>query len=92
MKVKQLRNNVTEICKCGNDLVVLYSYETPVAYKVWVPQINQNNLYDYNYYKVDKFYSKTTSRHISDWLKNDNWSGVVDVVSEEEILNKIKEF
>ena len=78
MKVKQLRNNVTEVVKDDSNLVILYSYETPVAYKDGC-----------EYFKVDRFYSKTTSKHINDWIGGSNQ--VIEKVSEDKFLTKIKE-
>lgn len=46
-----------------NDYYVLISYSTPVAYFD-----RQKNLF----FKTNKFFSKTTSRHINEWLKQRN--------------------
>ena len=58
MKLKKLGNNVTLIKY--DDGEVLFSYETPVAaldYKT------------HEYFRTDKFWSVTTSRHINQWLQ-----------------------
>lgn len=78
MKIKQLKSNVTEVIKDNSNIAILYSYETPVAYKD-----------GYEYFKVDKFYSKTTSRHINDWIGGSNQA--VEELSEDKFLIKIKE-
>jgi hypothetical protein len=55
MKLKQIGSNQTEITT-PTGAQVLFSYETPVA--AWI---------DGQFYKTDKFYSRTTSRHINAW-------------------------
>ena len=63
MKLKKLGNNVTEL-----DLVegkrVLVSYETPVAYSELTPEGRM-------FYMTDKKWSRTTSKHISQWMPKD---------------------
>jgi hypothetical protein len=56
MNIKQINSNLSEIT-LGNGNKVLFSYETPVA-----------SLEDGQFYKTDKFWSKTTSRHINSWV------------------------
>ena len=58
MKVKQLGRNQTEL-HMGERIVVLFSYETPVAARIGA-----------KYYKVNESYSSTTSRHVNAWLED----------------------
>ena len=55
MKLKPIANNMNELT-LSNGTQVLFSYETPVA--SW-----ENG----QFYKTEKFWSKTTSRHINKW-------------------------
>jgi len=57
MKLKKLGNNETELIT-ENGTRILFSYETPVAV------INKD---DYKFV-TEKYYSKTTSRHINKWI------------------------
>ena len=55
MELKHISGNKNQITlKDGTQ--VLFSYATPVA--CWI---------DGAFYKTDKFWSKTTSRHINEW-------------------------
>jgi len=56
MKLNNLGNNKAELVT-NSGSVVLFSYNTPVAAEV-----------DYVLYRTDKFWSVTTSQHISQWL------------------------
>ena len=56
MNLNPLRANLTEIV-INNDLTVLFSYKTPVACEL-----------KGKIFKTEKFWSKTTSRHINQWL------------------------
>jgi hypothetical protein len=55
MKLNTIQSNMTEITYNNGDKV-LFSYQTPVA--SW-----ENG----QFYKTEKFWSKTTSRHINKW-------------------------
>lgn len=55
MKIKQVGSNMTELHKDG--IVVLFSYETPVAAYI-----------DGECVRTEEFYSPTTTRHINKWL------------------------
>ena len=57
MKIKSLNANQTEV-SLSNDTVVFVSYETPVA--AYVPEKG--------IVVTDKKYSKTTSKHINQWV------------------------
>ena len=57
MELTPIKANCTEL-KTGNYLV-LFSYQTPVAYR---------DLRTGKYYRTVKKWSRTTSRHISQWL------------------------
>ena len=56
MKLKPIANNMNELT-LANGTQVLFSYQTPVA--SW-----ENG----QFYKTEKFWSKTTSRHINKWV------------------------
>ena len=59
MKLKQLGANRTELTLLSG-VIVLYSYSTPVS--VYVPGLG--------YLRTDKSYSRTTAKHITQWLDN----------------------
>lgn len=63
MKLKPLASNMTEVTT--ETATILFSYETPVA-----PCIKGDG-----YYRTDKKWSQTTTRHINKWL--DGISGAV---------------
>lgn len=59
MNLTNYGENQTEITFKNHEMKVFFSYKTPVAF------------YDDltgKYYKTSKFWSKTTSRHINNWL------------------------
>ncbi len=56
MRVKTIGSNQIEILK--GDITILVSYETPVAC----------NVAGEGFYRTEKKYSVTTSRHINQWL------------------------
>jgi len=58
MKITKLGNQNATVIET-NDKIVLFSYETPVAANV-----------DGKLYKTDKFWSKTTSKHINQFVNN----------------------
>ena len=63
-----------------NDKVILFSYKTPVA------------MCDYsNIYKTDRYYSKTTSKHINQWanMRNTNKDELLTISQSE--LNQLTE-
>ena len=55
MRLNNIASNMTEIT-LANGTQILFSYKTPVA--SW-----ENG----QFYKTEKFWSKTTSRHINKW-------------------------
>ena len=58
MNLTPIKANMTELSI--NGLTILFSYKTPVAY------------IDHNVgivYTTNKYWSKTTSRHINQWIK-----------------------
>jgi len=61
MQLKKLGSNMTELVT--RDGRILFSYETPVA-------VLDHG--DYEYYVTDRFFSKTTTRHINKWLEGVN--------------------
>ena len=62
MKIKSLGANKTEVVT--DKIKLLISYETPVVYI---------DLRENLSYKVDKFYSVTTSKHINQWLTDQGY-------------------
>ena len=58
MNLNPIRSNMTEL-EIGNKKI-LFSYKTPVAYF-------ENG----QYYITDKFWSRTTTRHINAWVPGD---------------------
>lgn len=75
MKLTPLGSNRNEV-ELRNGLKVLFSYKTPVAYKE-----------GYQYYKTSTKWSRTTSRHIKQWL---NGSSAIEV-PQEDIYNLVDE-
>jgi hypothetical protein len=61
MKLTPLASNMTEV-EIG-DKTVLFSYKIPVAYHDST-----------GVYRTNKYWSKTTSKHINKWLKWNNFS------------------
>lgn len=64
--IHPIKANMTEVTI--GPVTILFSYTTPVAYKL--PNVE-------TIYMADKFYSRTTSKHIGEWTKqwgldNDN--------------------
>jgi hypothetical protein len=55
MKIKPIQSNMTELT-LNDGTQVLFSYQTPVA--CWK---------DGHFYKTDKKWSNTTTRHINKW-------------------------
>ncbi len=82
MKLTPIASNMTEI-EIGNK-TVLFSYKTPVAY----------HEAGVGFYKTNKYWSRTTSKHINQWLKENNCDGnlgdMLREVSQETLDNLIK--
>lgn len=72
--IKKLGKNIQEIKI--NDMRVLVSYETPVA--LYCPNDK--------YLVSSKFFSKTTTKHVNSWLKNN----VYTLTDHETLLKKIQ--
>ena len=58
MRIEQEGSNQTVVIV--DNANILFSYETPVA-----------AIIDGDYYKTEKKWSRTTTRHINDWLDGD---------------------
>ena len=56
IRVRQLKSNMIELKR--DSTTILFSYETPVA--MHIP--------GKGYYRTEKFWSVTTSRHINSWV------------------------
>ena len=85
MNLKPIKNNMNEV-EIGN-LTVLFSYKTPVAY-------HEAGI---GYTKTSKYWSRTTSRHINQWLELNGYSaergdGLREVEQEilDNLLNEVK--
>jgi len=67
MNLTPIKANMTELELSGG-LTILFSYRTPVACR-WTNGISQT------IYKTEKKWSKTTSRHINQWIVCcDDWT------------------
>jgi len=85
MKLNPIRQNMNEVEI--KDKIILFSYKTPVAYyKARV-----------GYAKTNKFWSKTTSKHINEWLRDKGYSkergnGLREVDQDilDNLLNEVK--
>jgi hypothetical protein len=79
MKLNPVKSNMTEI-ETGK-ITILFSYKTPVAYRV-----NETG----EYFKTDKHWSVTTSRHINQWI-GDSGEATVGSVSQDDLDNLLNE-
>ena len=75
MKVTSLGRNKTQIET--QDKIILVSYQTPVA--AWIK--------GRGYLRTSEYHSVTTSRHINEWLAEQNAAKVTPV--EQEELDKL---
>jgi hypothetical protein len=78
MELKRLGASSTEL-RLGSGAVILFSYETPVAVRLAGGT---------GYLKTSRFHSRTTSRHIADWLRG---ASSVREVSQDEIDKIVSE-
>lgn len=74
MKLRNLTTNTTELEINGN--YILFSYDTPVA-----------GYDDEGAFRTDEYYSRTTTKHINNYLGNKN---IGRVVKSEYIYNLIE--
>lgn len=65
MKINNVKTNVTELFT-NDGAVIMFSYNTPVAAR----------LPNYDYVRTDEYYSRTTSKHINQWLDGVNAESV----------------
>lgn len=66
MKLKQIASNMTEV-RLNDSIVVLFSYETPVAF------VDNNGLHITQGGTLDNgqdILSRTTNRHINKWIES----------------------
>lgn len=82
MDLKPIKANMTEI-NVGTKSV-LFSYKTPVAYFDY-----SNGAGNGVYYKTNKFWSRTTSRHINSWL-NGNQAKEIEQSALDNLLSEVK--
>jgi hypothetical protein len=80
MNLKPLKANMTEI-EIGNKKI-LFSYQTPVAYKELTPE-------GMSWYRTNKFWSRTTTRHINSWGPEGMYEPVEQSVLD-NLLNEVK--
>lgn len=88
MKLIQVGSNQTELqfIKDGMIYKVLFSYETPVAFKaIGINGLSQS-------WRTDKKFSVTTSRHINKWI--DAKHGIAKQSEIDNLINNVdvKEF
>lgn len=74
MNLTPLAANMTEV-ETGK-YRVLFSYKTPVAYKILGLSV---------FYKTNKYWSRTTTRHISKWLASFQYDAPVVEVEQSAI-------
>ena len=55
MKLKPIGSNQTEL-QLGNGVLILFSYQTPVAAKI-----------NGEFYKTEQRFSVTTTKHVNNW-------------------------
>ena len=79
MNLKQVGSNMTELELSGG-LKILFSYQTPVACR-WSNASNSHY-----FYKTDKFWSRTTSKHVNAWVEK----GVTDVKPQDYFDSLVK--
>ena len=79
MELKRIGANAS-VLTLGNGTKILFSYETPVAVKVAGGET----------LKTARFHSRTTSRHITEWL-DDGCAESVREVKQEVIDALVKE-
>ena len=73
MKLVALKKNQNEVHLKGG-VVILFSYQTPVC--GFSP--------DMGYFRTEEFHSTTTSRHINNWLREED-ADKVELVSQEQL-------
>lgn len=74
MKLTPIAANATEI-ELPSGTAIFFSYQTPVA--AFVP--------GRGVLRTDKFFSKTTTKHINGWIKNNHPSATQQTASQKEI-------
>ena len=67
MNLNPIAANQTEV-EMSNGTTVFYSYKTPVA--AHVP--------GEGYFKTDKYWSRTTSKHIGQFIRRNGGSGAIE--------------
>jgi len=61
MRLNNIKTNVTEVIT-NDGTVIMFSYNTPVCAR----------LPNYDYVRTGEYYSRTTSKHINQWLDGVN--------------------
>jgi len=70
MKLIPIGPNQTEL-HLNNGTIVLFSYKTPVAANLVMPVSSAwPDSREYFFIKTKEHYSKTTSKHVNQWLEN----------------------
>jgi hypothetical protein len=68
MNLNPIKANMTEV-EIG-DKTILFSYRTPVACKEFIHS-GGIGAYHFKYYRTNKKWSATSTRHINKWLNGD---------------------
>ncbi len=69
MKLRQIKKTAATEIELNDNLIVLFSYETPVA--CWQSGRGMS--------KTSKFHSKTTSKHVSQFIKRYDGKNVREI-------------
>ena len=76
MKLTPIKANMNELTI--GDKTILFSYKTPVAY---------HNVGGMLYFKTNKKWSNTTTRHINQWTCKGNGIKIVEI--DQEVLDNL---
>ena len=84
MNLKPIASNMTEV-QIGNK-VVLFSYQTPVAYLEKGDAILKDRMF-----VTTKYWSNTTSRHITKWVNSLGFQCTAQDILQESLDNLLSE-
>lgn len=76
MKLKPIKANMTEL-EIG-EITILFSYETPVACHINGVRFRGRVVDRNGYCRTEKKWSATTTRHINQWLRDNNAENVTE--------------
>jgi len=83
MKITNIASNMTEV-RVNDNIALLVSYSTPVAAHTFYSSTG------HHYYKTNRWWSQTTTRHINKWLKLEGFPEVED--KDQKFFDIILEF